>query len=280
MTPFHAWREGLRRVLSAPSVLVAVWVLTTLVAVPRTLAIRDEIAGNLGRALASDAAPRGMTDEWMQESAGHGTGLAATVRPTIMGFAGVLPWVFLSGGIIDRYMRNRATGTRGFSAACGACFFRLLRLAIITAIVDGLLFGALHPWLFSRLYVRLVFLLCLAAVNIVFDFAEVRAVVEDRRSMVLALVASWRFIRSNPAKAIGVYLLNAVLFGLVLGAYSYLAPTGGNGVRVLAAVMIGHVYLFGRLCVRLLFFASETALVMATLTGSPYVRDARTASTM
>jgi hypothetical protein len=67
--------------------------------------------------------------------------------------------------------------------------------------VYGLLFGYLHSWLFDRMYPRfirevdveqtaffvraglyLVFGLALGVCNLVFDYAKVRAVVEDRRS--------------------------------------------------------------------------------------------------
>jgi hypothetical protein len=295
-------------VLSAPSLLVAVWALTTLVALPATLAIRAEIAGDLDRSLAAGEAARGMNYEWMQEFAAHGTGLVSTVRPTIVGFAAVLDnlsafmdniqrpravaatagvvvllWVFLSGGVIERYAGDRRD--RGFLAACAAYFFRFFRLAVISALVYGVLFGALHPLLFTRIYPRLVrdvavestafairsglyavFLFCLAAANIVFDFAKVRVVVEDRRSVAIALVASWRFIRANFSGAAGVYLLDAILFALTLGVYSYIAPPGGGiGLMVWPTVAIGQMYIFGRLSIRLLFFASETALVQARL---------------
>lgn len=308
VTPFDAFRDGIRRVLSAPSVLVSVWALTTLVALPVTLAIRAEIAGNLDRSLAAPAAARGMNYEWMQEFAGQGAGLATTVRPTIVGFAAVLDnlsafmdniqrptavaaasgafvllWVFLSGGVIERYADERSGRRRGFLAACAAWFFRMFRLALITAVVYGLLFGALHPLLFARLYPRLVqgvdlestafmvrgglylvFLFFLATANIVFDFAKVRAVVEDRRSMLVAVVASWRFIRADTAGAAGVYLLDALLFALTLAVYSYIAPSGGGiGLMVWPTVAIGQLYILGRLSIRLLFFASETAMFEA-----------------
>jgi len=308
VTPIHALRDGIRRVLSAPSLLVSVWALTTLVALPATLAIRAEIAGNLDRSLAAGEAARGMNYAWMQEFAAHEQGLASTVRPTIVGFAAVLDnlsafmdnirrpgavaatsgvlvllWAFLSGGVIARYAGDRQG--RGFLAACTAYFFRFFRLAVITALVYGVLFSALHPLLFTRIYPRLVrdvavpgtefairaglyavFLFCLAAANIVFDFAKVRVVVEDRRSVAVALVASWRFIRANFSGAVGVYLLDALLFALTLGVYSYIAPPGGGiGLMVWPTVAIGQMYIFGRLSIRLLFFASETALVQARL---------------
>lgn len=310
MRPLHAWRDGIRRVASAPLLLISVWVMTTLVSLPLTLMMRAEIAGHLGNSLAADAAARGMNYEWMQEFAGQATGLATTFRPTIVGFAAVLDnlsaymdnvprpaaiagasgvyvllWVFFSGGIIDRYARDRTARANGFLSACGRFFFRFLRLAVVTLVVYGLLFGVLHPWMFNRVYPRLirgvdlerdafmiraglylVFGLLLAAANVVFDYAKVRTVVEDRHSVVVALGASFRFIRHNAAAALGVYLMNVVLFALVLASYAYIAPSaGGIGIMVWAGFVIGQAYIAGRLCVKLLFWASETALFRSRL---------------
>ena len=79
--------------------------------------------------------------------------------------------------------------------------------------------------------------------------------------VLVALGASWRFIRRNAGAAMGVYLMNAITFALVLAAYSFVAPgSGGTGAMVWVAILIGQAYIVGRLCVRLLFFASEIAL--------------------
>ena len=310
MSPLHAWRDGIRRVASAPLLLIGVWVMTTLVSLPLTLAMRTEIASHLGNSLAADAAARGMNYEWMQEFAGQATGLGTTFRPTIVGFAAVLDnlsaymdnvrrpaaiagasgayallWVLCSGGIIDRYAHGRAARGTGFVSSCGRFFFRFLRLAVVTLVVYGLLFGVLHPWMFNTVYPRLVrgvdlertafmiraglyliFGLLLAAANVVFDYAKVRVVVEDRRSVLVALATSFRFIRGNPAAALGVYLLNVMLFALTLAAYAFIAPSaGGIGIMVWAGFVIGQAYIAGRLCVRLLFLASETALFQRRL---------------
>jgi len=305
MRAFAAWRDGIRRVASAPAVIVAAWIATALVSFPLAVAVRTDIMRSLGASMAADAAARGMNYEWMEEFGAHANGLATTFRPTIVGFAAVLDnlsayldnvrrpgtivvaagvyvlcWAFLSGGIIERYATEDMTRGGGFLSACRRCFFRFVRLAIVTALLYGVVAVVLHRWMFDGLYSRavrgidaegtvflirvafyLVFVLLLAAVSLVIDIARVRAVVEDRRSMIVALVASWRFIRQNLPAAIGVYLLNAVTFAIVLATYSFLAPGGGGtGVMAWAAVLIGQAYIVGRLCVRLLFFASEVSL--------------------
>ena len=303
MSPLHAWREGIRRVASAPALLAGVWVATMLVGVPLTLAIRSDIVRQLGPRLDAEAAARGMDFDWLQEFAANTAGAGSTLTPAIVGFAGTLDnlsalvdgvkrpssvagaaslyailWLFFSGGIIERYARRREAQPRPFLAACGAYFPRFVRLGILMAVVYALLFGALHPWMFRRVYPRLadgatdqtafavravlyaIFGLLAVAANIVFDYTKVRAVVENRRSMTVAVAAALRFIRTYPRAAIGVYGLDVLLFAVTLAVYAGVAPgSAGNGAMVWAAVLIGQAYIAGRLAVRLLFFASETA---------------------
>src|SRR4051812_8455822 len=179
MSPLRAWFSGIRRVVSAPSLVAGVWALTTLVSLPLTLTIHHDIEGNLGHSLAARATAQGMNYEWMQEFGRQSTGVATALRPGVVGFSAaldnlsaygdnirrptavaaatavyVLLWLFLSGGLITRYIRGPRV--HGFFSACGAYFFRFIRLGIVTALVYGLLFGVLQPWLFTRLYPRLV----------------------------------------------------------------------------------------------------------------------------
>ena len=316
MSPVRAWRDGIRRVAGAPLILIGVWLMTTLVSLPLTVALRGEIRSHLGASLAADTAASGVNYEWMQEFADQASGLGTTLKPTILGFGAVLDnlsafvdntsrpivivgaagayillWLFAAGGIIDRYARDRATGAHGFFSAAGVYFFRFFRLAIVMFAVYGLLFGYLHPWLLDKAYTRLirdvnvertaffiraglylVFLLVLAACNLVFDYAKVRAVVEDRRSAFGAIAAALRFIRANLSATIALYLLNVALFALTLAAYAAVAPSaGGIGWTMWIGFAIGQLYILARLCVKLIFWASETSLFQGRLAHAGYV---------
>jgi len=316
VSAIQAWRMGVRRVARAPAIVIGVWLVTALVSMPLALSLRVELMNHLGSSLAAESAAQGVNYEWMQEFADQATGLGATFRPTIIGFAAVLDnlsafmdavsrpvvvigaaatyivvWLFVAGGIIDRYARDRTTGAHGFFSASGGFFFRFVRLAIVMAVVYGLLFGVLHPWMFDQVYPRLirninvertafmiraslylVFGLLLAAANVIFDYAKVRAVVEDRRSALGALAAALRFVRRNAAAAIGVYALNVVLFGLTLAVYAVLAPrAGGTGWMMWVGFAIGQMYVLLRLCVKLIFWASETSLFQSRLAHAGYV---------
>jgi hypothetical protein len=203
----------------------------------------------------------------------------------------ILLWIFAAGGIIDRYARDRPTHASGFFAASGVFFFRFLRLGVLQAIVYSTLFSSVHPLLFERLYPKLIhdltvertaFLLRVALYLVfgalvalcvtVFDYAKVRAIVEDRRSMIGAAVEGIRFVRRNAADTTALFLLNFGSFVAVVALYAALVPAvAGTGVSMWLMVMMGQLYLLARLWVKLVFWASETALFQSRLAHVGYV---------
>jgi hypothetical protein len=202
----------------------------------------------------------------------------------------LLAWSFLSGGIIDRYARARRTRSHGFFGACGMHVWRLLRLGLVALVVYGLLFVYVHGWIFvdgyprwtqdltverSAFAVRVVcyiaFGALLLACNLVFDYARVRIVVEDRRSALGALLAGSRFVRRHFLSVAGLYGLNAVAFVLLITAYAIAAPgTARSGWSMWLAFGIGEVYILLRHYMKLLFYASETVLFQGALAHAAY----------
>jgi hypothetical protein len=308
--------DGFRRVNRAPGILAGVWILTLVAGLPLAAALRTSLADHLGQSLAADSAAAGANYDWMQEFADQASGIGLTFKPTVIGFGAildnlsafiddtarpiaivataslyVLAWIFLAGGIVDRFARDRAIGAHGFFAACGVFFFRFLRLAIVQWLVYAFLFAYLHDWLFDTFYPRithemsvertafltrlalyLVFGLLVAAAALVFDYAKVRAVVEDRRSMLGAIGAALGFVRRNTAAAAGVFAANFILFVVVVGVYALVAPgAGGAGPSMWVGFALGQLYVIGRLWVKLLFWASETALFQRRLAHAGYV---------
>jgi len=195
--------------------------------------------------------------------------------------------LFLAGGLLDRLARDRTVGAAAFMSACGVWTGRFLRLALLVGPVYLLLFLHVHHWLFDdvwewftrdvtverqafglRLALYGAFTAMVCAVNVVVDYAKIRAVVEDRRSMVGALVAGWRFVVRHPAKTSGLYLLNLMLAALVAAVYFVLAP--GASAPVLAFA-VGQLYIVLRVIVRLQFLASQTVLFQSKLAHAGYV---------
>ena len=210
------------------------------------------------------------------------------VMLTVVAYLGI--WTFLVGGIIDRLARQRRVASVGFFATCGTFFFRFCRLGLLSGVAYWFLFGTVHGWLFDDLYdlvtdnlavertafiIRIAlyaaFALVLLPINMVLDYAKVRAVVEDRRSMVGALLAAVRFIRRRPRDTIGLYLLNGGLFVAVLVAYAIVAPgPGGVGPSMWLGFAVGQAYVVARLLTKLVFYASQTAYFQSQLAHAEY----------
>ena len=217
------------------------------------------------------------------------TGLQGAIALSVAAYLTV--WAFLVGGILDRLARRRRLTSAGFFSACGTYFFRFLRLAVFAGLAYWVLFGAVHGWLFgdlyeiathnltserSSLFVRLVLYVGFGSlvllVNLVFDYAKVRAVVEDRRSMIGTLAAAVRFVRRRPTATVGLYLLNGGLFLLVLLVYAAVAPgVGPAGPAMWMALLGGQAYVLARLFAKLVFYASQTSYFQSQLAHADYV---------
>jgi hypothetical protein len=195
--------------------------------------------------------------------------------------------LFLAGGLLDRLARDRAVGAAAFFSACGVWTGRFLRLALIAAPLYVFLFMHVHHWLLDHLYERwthdttvertafairlglyAVFTALVCAVNLVMDYAKIRAVVEDRRSMIGALIAGGRFVVRHPARTVGLYVTNLLLAALVAAGYLLAAPSAS---APLLGFFVGQVYIVLRVTVRLQFMASETALFQSRLAHAGYV---------
>ncbi len=214
---------------------------------------------------------------------------ARRLNPAIAGAvaAYLVVWIFLSGGILDRLARARPVGTAAFFGACGVYFFRFLRLGVVIGAAYWGLFHWLHPLLFDGLYdaavrdmtserqaillrasLYLLFAGALATINVAADFAKVRAVVEDRRSMIAALGASLRFIRRRPWRVGGLYLLNVIALLVILRLWLQVAPAAT--APVWWAFLVSQVYLLARVWARLSFIASEVAFFQGELAHADY----------
>ncbi len=306
--------DGWRRALRAPWLVVGLWLMTFLLALPLAMTLRGMLSDHLGGSLEAGTAASSVNFDWWNEFLAQAAGIGQTFVPAILGFAAViknissvadansLPTViasvitahlvvstFLLGGVLDRLARDRATAAHGFFAACGVFFFRFLRLGILAAAIYWLLFVRLHPLFFDTLFTAitrdvtvertafayragLYFLFggLVLAVNLVFDYAKIRMVVEDRRSAIGALNASLRFIARQPGAAVGLYLLNSLIFVLLLALYAIVAPGAAGGWYAVLGLLIGQLYIVLRVLVRVSFASSQISLFQSRLAHAGY----------
>jgi len=311
-TALGALLEGWRRTLRAPAITLGVLAALFLMALPLGLAPRGMLAEHLGSSIVSDRAAWGWDAGWAAEFGAQAQGLGRTFTHEILGFGGTLStiggffdakplppvvagaaaayavlWIFLSGGILDRFARARPVRTAAFFAACGVFFWRFLRLGVMVGAAYWALFAWLHPYLFGTLWngwtrtittereaqavrvgLYLVFAASLAVVSLIADYAKVRAVVEDRRSMVGALGASLRFVRRRPFRVFGLYLLSAVASVIVVRLWFTAAPSAWASVPV--AFLLTQMYLLLRVWSKLAWMAGEVVFFQGELAHATY----------
>lgn len=214
--------------------------------------------------------------------------MAATIAGVTA--AWLVVWSFLSGGVIDRLARDRRVGAHGFFAAAGVHFWRFLRLGLFAFFVYYVLFGPLHRWIFSTLYadlirdlasertaltIRIAFYLAFGAAlvffNVIFDYARIRVVIEDRRSAIGAIAAGARFVRRHFGRVAALYVLNALAFAVLIALYALLTPGApATGVLMWGVLLLGEVYIVARHYLKLVFYASQAALFQSELAHAGY----------
>jgi hypothetical protein len=304
----EGWRRALRAPALAGVALAATFVLALPLGLMLQHSLAEHLGNSLEADRAADGWNAGWAVEYQTQAQGLGRtftyeflgfgGTLAIVSRVVDGgplpaglvgavAASIALWIFLSGGILDRLARGRAVGTGQFFAACGVYFIRFLRLAVVIGAAYWALFRWVHPILFERVFhhftrdmtsersgallragLYVAFLLAIAAINVTADFAKVRAVVEDRRSMVGAIGAAVRFIRRRPFRVLALYLLNAVTFVAILRLWLALAP--GAAAPAWWAFVVTELYLLVRVWARLAFMASEIVFVQGELAHAHY----------
>jgi hypothetical protein len=197
--------------------------------------------------------------------------------------------VLLLGGVVARLAgQPEARGAAGFVRAGGRYFFRFLRLAALSGALYVLIYfgqrrvlGFLGEWTrdvtnewtvlgFAMLaYGGTAFLLCL--VHMVFSYAKIATVVDDRRSVLLAALRGLGFVARYPFRTFSLYY-GVLLLGLVpLGLYAAVAPGAGQATPddVAVAFAVGQAILIVRLIFRLALLGGETALYLAMAVPAP-----------
>ncbi len=205
---------------------------------------------------------------------------AAMLGPLALVASGgyLLVSAFLAGGAITVFAGSeRRYVPAVFYQGCGRNFGRLFRLLLWSAICYGVVFGInaglgrlggrlwrdsmeerpvlLYGW-GRALLVLLLFLL----VNMVFDYAKIRLVVEDSRKSLRAALGSFRLVWRNLRLTILTYALVTAVAVLLLLAYLRVCGwlPRHRGWWLLLLLLVQQAYMLARLGVRLLFFASQS----------------------
>ena len=268
-----AYVDGWARVLRAAWLLAGLAAVVMLCALPGAFGV-DEIGGRLVQSAADVTMGLGGAAAWALDTAElayRGTDAATYVLALVALVAGA----FLSGGVLDRYARQRPVDARTFWGCAGELAFRLLRLTIVVAAIAlglGWLADGLSPWLQPiELTVALVLF-------IVADCARVRLVVERRRSVIFAIAAGARFARRQAAAIAILYTLLVLTLAAGQVLIHWVATLTDTAVDAGVPVWLGGIQVVAPLTVlipALVCGAAVTSLFQASLAHAGYVAPPR-----
>lgn len=177
MSMFGAIVLGLRRGLSYPMLILALWLLNLALTLPAMWTMKSALFESFEDSRVQENLRTGFDVEWFGEFSAQAKGLERTFDPTLTG-AGTFPdnlqdwvtgelwggltmlvalgvlyglaWTFLLGGVLERFSRPGDTrGPRKVLQAGGGYFFRFIRLTILSAPLYWLaykVYGWLDGW--------------------------------------------------------------------------------------------------------------------------------------
>jgi hypothetical protein len=295
MLAFHdalaAYRDGWARVRHAPRILALLIGATILVTAvgpdgaPASHPLVLDVFEPLGTALMGGTLAAAL-------DASDVTGrLGGESAPWLLWLLVVVGGVVLTGGVMDRYARQRPLDARTFWGVTGELSLRLIRLSAIGgglfALVTGVLVLILDAVAARTLDAGYVYegspvveigfgALYLAVALAVFaatDGGRVRMVVERRRSALFAFTAGARFAWRHRGTVVLLYAAlfatAAVPWAVISGVELWLQPAPA-GARVLDAVQVGGV-----ITAALVSAAAAVSLFQASLAHARYVAPPR-----
>ena len=111
------------------------------------------------------------------------------------------------------------------------------------------------------------------ALGMVFDYAKVAVVAEQRRSAFLALGRSLGFVATRPLACVGLYLCLFAVSVLVLSLYVVVAPGPNQGtvLTIVLTFLVSQVYIVARITTRLWFLASQMNLFRSSEDGASFI---------
>lgn len=170
--------QGLRQAFAARKLILVLWLVNLLAAVPATLLLSTALAESFGSSLVAESMREGFDTGWFGEFEARAKGLETTFSPTVtgpgpmldnleafwsgamftqlpglvaLGITFALFWAFLLGGILGRLALqqthpHRRMGLEQFAGVGGRYFVRFCGLAVLSGVLYFLVYR-LGRWL-------------------------------------------------------------------------------------------------------------------------------------
>jgi hypothetical protein len=189
--------------------------------------------------------------------------------------------VFLAGGILTTFNQDMPKFTRReFTLGAGTHFFRFLALMLLSwglIVAIGTFFlGSIHTLIddiasesisevtpfILRLALSVLTFAFLLFVQMVFDYARINIVMEEKRNIFKSALEALGFVFKHPFSTFGLFYLIFLIQAAVTVVYILLRETipESNFPLVLAAFFIQQLFIFAVIWIRCLLYSSQMAL--------------------
>lgn len=274
---------GFRRATTERKMVLVLYAINLVIAIPLTMAWRSVILAGLGDSLASSRLREGLDFTVFQDFMKiHGEGLSAVLyQISWFMIISMLVNTFLAGGILGAIRDEREKfSASSFFSDCGKYFIQFLRLFLIfvvllflAAAVFGALVGIADDALtknvtseITDLWVNVsalvVFLIPLTVILMVADYAKIGVVLSNERSMLNSAWRSTRFVFRRFARTLGLEILMVtipiVFFAMYLSLDLAIGMT--SGLTIFVMMVIQQIFMISRAWTKVFFFASEMSL--------------------
>ncbi len=283
MSIVHAFSTGLRRATSEPKMVLVLYFLNLLLAIPLALAFRSVMIAGFGDSLAPAHLMASLDFTVFQDFLNvHGEEFQTVIRQ-ILSFLvlSMLLQTFLSGGILTVVLDQEKTfSTSSFFKGCGSYFFRFLRLfllfglillvvalivgGIVLAIAGGMTENATSEvtefWI--RIAAIALFMLPVTLILMAADYAKIYIVLHDERSALRSCGRAFGFVFRRFFAAFGLELLMLLISLALFAIYLWLDLAVGmtTGTTIVVMFVIQQLFMLLRAWTKILFFAGEMAL--------------------
>jgi len=249
-------------------------------AVTLIIPIRSEINKMIGHSLIGQEVLKGNgANVFFEFLAHHSETVSVEIKLLfIIGIIYLLSSIFLNGGIIGCFIKEdneySATLFFGSSGKYFGRFFRLFLLSIPFLIIAFLLSKGISSFIkgispdseplqvTAKIIGYIILLFLIFFINMVFDYAKIRTVFQERRSMIMTTLRAMGFVLKNLGKTLGLYYIIAAVglgFLIIYTIVGKLIPIS-RGFGIVLFFLWQQMYALGRIWVKLLFLSSEIRL--------------------
>lgn len=283
MSIVRAFSSGLRRATTEPRMILVLYFVNLLMALPIAMAFRAVLAAGFGNSMAP-ATLLGSLDftTWQDFLTAHRDELSAVFRQiSWIVMISMLLNAFLAGGILTVLKDSRGKFTASsFFGGCGAYLGRFLRLFVLFVIVlllASLVLGAIVgfigqaltdnatsevTYIWVQVAMAIVFMIPVTLLLMIADYAKVSVVLNDERSMLKSAWKSTTFVFRHLFTTFSLELLMLLVPILLFAIYLSIDLTVGmtSDFTIVLMFLIQQLYMATRAWTKVMFFEGELSL--------------------